>query len=475
MKHNSSIVFTIINIIAIIILPFLILSTILYELLTSPVLYATILKQTDFIETFVQAKNLEITQNIQDEIDKKVGLASYTLTYQAIQRQYQEAKQAYELINKDSEYEKLQQQYDEIKRLSYNDVRQAFDNKELFERNKAAELEKIKTHIASIEQYRKDHKDDIEAAKKKLQEIEDAFEDARDEYNEKQEEANKIIQKHRTTFAAQLNDDLKLLKPAFTKIINEKLIDGNIIPLVEKYINFFTSYDAIKSEYILELTDTGNPLYPKKVLQILLPDITISLWTHENGVKKHILSNILVEEIKNTPDLKNKVFLTTVFTFADSAIGELLARSFLKKYGVWFDNGVIYKHNIVLTGDTADSIITIIQILSYARYLVYITAILSVLYLLFILLSAADRKAKLLWLKRLLVYPSGICVLLGVIGILLPFILIKQSQSLSLLSAQIVRTIALHTSLCIMVPVMVVFVVLCAGGLLVRKMYLRMQ
>ncbi|MEJ5167282.1 MAG: hypothetical protein WHV67_09680, partial [Thermoanaerobaculia bacterium] len=49
---------------------------------------------------------------------------------------------------------------------------------------------------------------------------------------------------------------------------------------------------------------SSNPLHPQKVSQILLPDITISLWTNENGVKKHILSDILVEEIKKT-GLKN--------------------------------------------------------------------------------------------------------------------------------------------------------------------------
>ncbi len=475
MKKGNGKLFTIVNSIAIIVIPLLLLVTIIYELLTTPLLYSTILKRIDLVSTFVKAKNLEITQSIQKEIDNKIGLASYVLQYQAIKKQYEEAKNLYDIINQTKEYEKLQKQYDEIKSMSYDDVKQLFPNKESFENNKDAELHKIKQQIKSIEQYRKDHKGDIEAAKKKLEDMEDAFEDAQDEYNEKQEEANKIIQKHRNRFAAQLNDDLQLIEPAVKVIINEKLIDGNIIPLIKKYINFLTSYDTIKFEYILELTNTSNSLYTKKVSQILLPDITISLWTEENGVKKHILSDILAEKVKNTLGLKNRAFLISVFTFADSSIAELLASSYLKKYGVWFNNGTIYKHNIVLLGNVADLIITIIQIFSFGKYLMYITVFVLVVYILFILLSSAGKKAKLLWLKRILVYPSGIFLLLCVPGILLPLFVINHSQSLSLITAQILRTIALHTSLCIMIPIMVVFLILLIGGLIFRKMYIRTQ
>ncbi|MGB4270524.1 MAG: hypothetical protein WBK20_15275 [Spirochaetota bacterium] len=472
MSHNRGIIVTIVNSFAIILLPLCIVVSILYILLTTPVFYTTILKHTDIVGTFVKAKNFEITQSIQQEIDNKVGLASYVLTYQAAKKQYEEAKKSYDIINKTEEYEKLQKQLEEIENLSYEDVKQAFPDKQSFENNKKSEIEKIQGQIESIEEYRKTYKVDIAAAKEKLDEIEDTFEEAQDEYNEKQEEANEIIQKHQNTFASKLNDDLDLLKPVITAIIHEKLIDGNIVPLIQKYSNFFTSYNTIKSEYILELTNTSNPMYPKKVHQILLPDITISLWVNENGVKKHILSDILLEEIKKTPNIKNRTFLIAVFTFADTAIGEFIGSSYLKKAGLWFDNGVIYKHNIVLSGYTADTVITLIKIFSYARYFVYTTIILILLYIVFIIFSSTDSIKKFLWLKRILIYPSAIILCIGATGILFPLIFIHKSDTVSLISAQMLREVAFNISVCTLAPIMVLFLVLLLCGLVCRKLYM---
>jgi len=472
MSQNRGILFAIVNSIAIILIPLCIIVSIFYVLLTTPLFYTTILKRIDIVGTFVKAKNLEITQSIQKEIDNKVGLASYVLTYQAAKKQYEEAKKAYDIINKTEEYEKLQKQLDEIKNLSYSDVKQAFPNKQSFENNQKLELAKIQSQIESIEEYRNKYKADIAAAKEKLEEIEDTFEEAQDEYTEKQEEANEIIQKHQSTFASKLNDDLDVLKPVITDIIHEKLIDGNIVPLIQKYITFFTSYNTIKSEYILELTDTSNPMYPKRVTQILLPDITIRLWANENGIKKHILSDILVEEIKKTPNLKNRTFLIAVFTFADTAIAEFIGSSYLKKAGLWFDNGVIYKHNIVLSGDTADTVITIIKIFSYGIYFVYATVILVIVYLLFIIFSSTDKIKKFLCLKRVLMYPSAIILCIGVIGILLPIFFIHQSDTLSLIASQMLRELAFNISLCTLTPIMVLFLVLLLCGLVFRKLYI---
>jgi hypothetical protein len=472
MSQKRGILFTIVNSIAIILLPLCIIVSILYVLLTTPMFYTAILKRTDIVDSFVKAKNFEITQSIQKEIDNKVGLASYVLTYQAAKKQYEEAKKAYDIINKTEEYEKLQKQLEEIKNLSYDDVKQAFPNKLSFENNKKAELAKIQSQIESIEDYRDKNKSNIATAKEKLEEIEDTFEEAQDEYNEKQEEANEIIQKHQNTFASKLNDDLDVLKPVITAIIHEKLIDGNIVPLIQKYINFFTSYNTIRSEYILELTNTSNPMYPKKVSQVLLPDITISLWTNENGVKKHILSDILVEEIKKTPNLKNKTFLVAVFTFADTAIGEFIGGRYLKKTGLWFDNGVIYKHNIILSGDTADTVITLIKIFSYGKYFVYTTIILLLLYIVFIIFSSAEKIQKFLWLKRVLIYPPAIILLLGTAAILLPLLLIQQSDTVSLISAQMLRELAFNIALCTLAPIMVLFLVFLLCGLVFRKLYI---
>jgi len=475
MKHNKGILFSIVNVFAMIILPLLIVFSILFTILTTPAFYAYILKHTDFIDIFVKAKNLEITQSIQDEIDKKVGLASYALTYQAIQKQHEEALNAYDIINKTKEYEKLQRQYEEIKTLTYNDVKAAFPNEEAFKQNKIAEMEKLQQQMKAIETYRKEHKEDIKAAQSKLEEIEDRFNEAQELYKEKQEEANEIIQKHRSTFAAQLNDDLEVLKPVLTKIINEKLIDQKLLPLIEKYVTFFTSYDKIKAEYILELSNYDNPLYPQKVTQILLPDINISLWINDNGQQKHLLNDILVEEIKNAQNLKNRVFFIAVFKFADTAIGQWLTNSYIKKAGLWYSNGTIFKHNIILTGNTAESVITLIQFLSYSKYIVYATLICIIAYLLFVILSSAERLKKVLWLKRLCIYPSVVIVSISLIILFTPFILIQPSENVSILLVHLLRQISWNTLLCLLAPATGLFLVLFLCGLLFRKRYISMQ
>jgi len=474
MNKNNNMLFSIVNLLAIIILPLLILFSILYTMATTPLFYTTILKKTDLINTFVKAKNIELTRAIQEEIDKKVGLAWYALTYESLKRQYQEAKKAYETINKTQEYQLLQKKCDEIKNLSFNDVKHAFSNKSAFEEDKSLQLKNIQKQIESIEQYRNDYKDDIKAAYSKLEEIEEQFQDAEEEYNDKQEEVNEIIEKHRNTFAAQLNEDLDVLKPSLTKIINEKLIDGNIFPLIERYIRFFTSYNTIRSEYILELNDESNPLNPKKVTQILLPDITISLWVDEGGKKRHLLSDIIANEIKNTSGIKNKTFFVTAFTLADTAIGELLGSRYLKKAGLWFSDGVIYKHNIVLTGSSADTTITIVKILSYGKFLVYATIALLIAYQLFIYLSASPRLKKMLWIKRFLLYPSLIFIVIGLLCIALPYLLIKQSDTLSLITAMILRTVSFNTTMCVFIPVILLFTVAFICGLILRKKYIRM-
>ena len=475
MKHNKGILFSIVNVFAIVILPVLLVLSILLTILTTPAFYAYVLKHTDFIDIFVKAKNLEITQAIQDEIDKKVGLASYALTYQAIKKQYEEAIKAYEIINKTKEYEKLQKQYEEIKSLHYNDVKAAFPNEEAFKQNKIAEMEKLQKQIETIETYRKEHKEDIKAAQITLEELEDRFNEAQELYNEKQEEANEIIQKHRSTFAAQLNDDLEILKPVLTTIINEKFIDQKLLPLIEKYTTFFTSYDTIKSEYILELTNSSNPLYPQKVTQILLPDITISLWINDNGQQKHLISDILVEEIKKTQNLKNKVFFIAVFKFADTAIGEWLANSYIKKAGLWYSNGTIYKHNIILTGNTAELIIPLIQFLSYSSYIVYVTVICVISYLLFIIISSVERVKKILWLKRFFMYPSVVIASIALITLCAPIVLIQPSENISVLFVYLLRQVTCNALVGLLAPAIGLLLILFLCGLLFRKKYISMQ
>lgn len=469
MKKNRGILFSFINGIVFILLPFCIILTITYLLLTAPSFYTRVIKHTDLIGTFVQAKNMQITKAIQEEIDLKVGLASYTLQYQALKKQYEESQKAFDVMNKTLEYEKLNQHYDELKALNYRDVQQAFPDERAFKDDKQAKLENIEQQVRAIKEYRRDNRKDIAASKDQLEAIQNKYDDAHALYNEKQEEAQEIIKEHHSAFSATLTDDLKKLKPVMERIINEKLIDDQLHPLISRYITFFTSYDAIKHEYILELTPHGTAPHQQTVKKILLPDVSIHFWVHHDGQLQHLFSDIMVDEIKKFDYLNNRSFFIALFTFADSALGEFFGGRYFKKAGLNFDNGVVYNNNIILTGADAHWTILLIQIFSYGKYILIALLLLSAVYLFYLFISSVGGKTKLLWLKRILLYPPLMVIVLISAGIVSYHALIGKSIAAPDLSAQLAQQFVCTMSIYMLTPIAAVCAVLFMAGLVLRR------
>jgi len=160
-----------------------------------------------------------------------------------------------------------------------------------------------------------------------------------------------------------------------------------------------------------------------------------------------------------------------VFKFADTAIAEFIASNYLKKAGFWFDNGTLYKHNIILTGNNADIVIAMIKACTYSKYFIYATLLLVLLYALFILFSKRESIEKAVWIKRILLYPSIVIIFVSIIVLILPSMLIHQSNNVSLVAVYLIRDTLYTVLLYITLPIITVCIILFLCGLVVRKIF----
>jgi len=133
MSQNRGILFTIVNGIAIILLPLCIIISILYVLLTTPVFYTTILKRIDIVGTFVKAKILKLHNPFRKKLIIRLAL-HHMYWHIRQQKTIWRSQKAYDIINKTEEYENYKTAWWD-QNLSYSDVKQAFPNKQSFENN----------------------------------------------------------------------------------------------------------------------------------------------------------------------------------------------------------------------------------------------------------------------------------------------------------------------------------------------------
>ena len=129
-------------------------------------------------------------------------------------------------------------------------------------------------------------------------------------------------------------------------------------------------------------------------LKIRVPDLSISLWVKgESGAtmeRRHLISEIFVDEIHRFKDIKNKSLFITLFRFAESSLGEFLGESYLKKYGLTLNNGVLKLKSNVISGSTARSMEKIMAVLTYGKYLIYISPAVLLLLIVYFIFSRLD-------------------------------------------------------------------------------------
>lgn len=479
-KSPRGIVFTVASAAALIIIPAVTVGAIVITVLLQPSFYTGILKNGRFITAFVEARNWQTEKQIDEEIESDVQITKFTGEFEKFKAAHEEARREYDAVSRDGEIEALKKQRSDLKDMKWKQVRDTFPDEKDFDKNRDGELKKIKESIAAIEEYQDKNSDRIKESRKKMKKARGEYEDALSTLEDKKDDVKKITEKHRTTFSSKLYADLEIIEGPLTKILNSRLIEGAVRREIEKVLRFATSYDtqveqrSIYYERLMSAKRLG-----RRSLRVKLPEIEISLYVTDDSRgtprKKHVLSELLVDEIKNIDALQNRTLLMTLFRLSDTSLGEYFGGKYLGKLGISIDNGTIRLSNIVLKGRTAELASDIMQALTWGQYAVFGAAGLLLLFILFLFFSAVERRRKLGALRRLFIVPS--VLVLGACGALLWATRNIFSYFPDLIENLSVRSYVKHLSFTaawhFTVPVFFVFGAALTAGLVIRKYLVR--
>ena len=472
----KGIIFTIISASALILVPAASVFAILITVLLQPGFYTGILKDGRLITAFVEAKNWQVEQQISDEIERDVQITKFTKEYEAVKSRYEQAKEAYNLVSRDEELRTLKKQRDDLKDMEWKQVRDSFPDEEKFEKNREDEIRKNTDRIAAIEYYQDRKNDEIKTAKKTMKKALDDYEDAVSAMEDKKKESEKIAEKHKNTFSGRLYSDLKLIEGPLSEILNNKLIDGAVKGEIRKVLRFLTSYDEQVDQRNIFLARAGDQeVLGGRSLRVKFPEIAISLWVEDDSSgtpkRKHILSQILADELDKIESLQNRVILKTLFRLSDTSLGEYFSGRYLGKLGLSIDGGVIRLTGLVLKDEKAEIAADTMQFLSYGQYAAYGAGALLLLFLIYLFFSTVERRRKLAMLKRLFIYPSFI--ILMACGAILWLSRNLFSYYPDFISDLSMRSYVKHLSFIaawhFIMPMLAVFGTLIVAGLIIRK------
>ncbi|HOT46145.1 MAG TPA: hypothetical protein PLM53_20490 [Spirochaetota bacterium] len=473
----KGIIFAIVSAAAFIVIPAAAIAAIIITILLQPDFYTGVLKDGKFITAFVEAKSWQVEKDITDEIERDVQITQYTKEYEAIKSQYEQAKEEYSRISRDDEMEALKKQRGELKSLKWKDVKDTFPDEKSFEKNREEELKNIKERITAIEEYQDQNSDRIKTAKKTMKKALGEYEDALSTLEDKKKDAEKIAEKHRNTLTGKLYADLERIEGPLTKILNDRLIDKAVRSEIEKVLRFLTSYDSqIEQRNIYYARIREGEGLTGRSLRVRFPDIAISLWVEDDSKgapkRKHVLSQMMVEELDRIDSLENKVLLKTLFRLSDTSLGEYFTGKYLKKLGLTIDGGVIRLANFTLKDEKAEIVSDVMEYLSWGQYAVYGAAGLLVLFVLYLVFSTVERGRKLAMLKRLFIYPSLLVLLAcGAFVVASRNIFSYYPDFIQDLS---VRSYVKHLSFTaawhFIMPMLILFGTLFVTGLIIRKL-----
>ncbi len=415
-NKDKRIAFRIVAMLMMIIFPLLLIASLLHFLFTSVDFYIEVLKGSYLIRAFVEGRNDEMNRRIRDEIEEKVHLDEFAIIAQRSKEKYEREKGRFEKINKTKEYLLFEKQLKEIRKASYEEAGRSFANEKAFEAFQEKEIARLRKALSEIESYREAHEEDIEKVEEDLDRANQDMERAMEALREKNEEAQEIIEKHKGTFAARINDDMRRILPVLEPMFNKKIIDGTVRREVENLLAFFADYPRQKM--------LANVYYEKKghehpALRIRLPRMTFSLWVDEAGkVRRHILSDVFVEEIAKVKGLRNRMLFTTVFRLSDTVIGEYFANRLLKNAGISIQEGIINMPPMVLEGEAAEMVQSIMIFATYGGYIQVFAGAILTLFIIYLILSKIPRRNKFLWLKRIFFWPS-LAMMIASIGLII--------------------------------------------------------
>lgn len=477
-KKKKGVLFLLVSTLALFVIPLVTVLAMVLMVLLQPRFYTGVLKSGNFITAFVEAKNWQTETQINEEIERDVKMSEFMAQFERIKARYEQAKDVYARQSRESEIESLKKQRKEVKKLKWKQAKAMFASEELFDVHRKSEIERINRQLDDIDQFVDKNSDAIKIAKKELKESQGEYEDAISTLEEKKEKVRSIHEKHKDTLGSKLYADMERVEKPLSKIVNNHLIDGSVRNQVEKTLAFFTSYDTQIARKNVFFDRELNPnAMGRRSLRVRLPEIEVSLWTQEGGRRKHVLSQLLVEELDKMYNLQNKGLLTTAFRLADSSMGEYFQGRVLSKYGASIDAGVVRIPAIVLDGETAEYAALAMQVMTWGQYGLIGAAALLALFIAFLFFSTVDRPRKLAALKRLFIVPS-LLVLAACVALL------WASQSIfanypDLIEDITARVFVKHLSLVaawyFIMPLTILFGSLLVVGLFMRKLQVRSE
>jgi hypothetical protein len=470
-KSRGVLLFFISLLFAVVIPAATLLSVLSYTLLQAD-FYADLLRDGRLITALVEYQYRSMDKRINEEIEEKVGLESYTLVHDRISSEYEAAKAKHGELNSTSEFNTLEAKRSELKKLTWKQSRDLFKTKKDYEEYRERELDKIDRELNEINSWRRGNKKEIAAALKEMKTAEEKYEDSLEALEDKKKSAMKIIEKHRSSLAASIYEDLDRIQPALAKIMNRTLVDAKIKPVLERLLYFMSTYGL--QQELKAVAYTREP-GADPVLKIKLPPLSFSLWIDEDvhGVKKrrHLLSEIFVEEIEKFDGLKNKRLMLASFRLADSAIGEYFGNRYLKKYNVIFRDGVVRADSIVLEGPAAVKFEKLMMAATAAAYLPMAAGAMLGIYLMVLFFSGADRRRKSAFAKLVLVIPSAFMILACAALIYLSRTLFSHfPDAVSSITARVfAESFMFSTAVSLAAPAVLLFIMLILLGILVAK------
>ena len=467
--------FTLVSILALFLVPAAIVATIALTVLLSPGFYTGILKEGRLIAAFVEGRNLEIERRVNDEIESELRMSHHTAELEGARSRHERARAAWTGLRKEEEFESLERERKEIRGLSWRDVRSTFPTKDAFTRFRDQELQRIDGRLAEIRDHRAAHQEGIEAAESDLRAAQKEYETALSVMEKKEREAKKIAERHKDEGADSIYADLERIEKPLTKVVNERLLDGAVRDAITEVIAFFTDYgrqvEQRKVYYVR--SDRGGPLGLPS-LRVRLPSVSISLWVDDGAVpgrKRHVLSSLLVEELKGIDGLQNRFLLTTLFRLSDTRLGEYVGRKRLAGLGLSIREGILHMPGPVLEGDAAETAAMVMRVMSAARYAPYGAAGVLLLFVLYLFFSTAERRRKLVSLKRLFIYPSVLVILAcgALLWASLSIFTFFPGFLEDLAARSYIRHLGFTAAWHFAAPLLAVFRSLLVAGLLIRK------
>ncbi len=464
--RGKRILFSAVNIAALAVIPLLLLATVLHFLLTSADFYTGIIRHSGFLSAYIESRNWETNRKIQDEVDRTVKLREFNAEFERIREAHAAARQGFDDLNRTREYDYAKKRRKELAGMSWDDVKDMYQSKDGFESFRKAETAKLDSLVGEIEKHRKENRKELKRLEASMDDAQDKLDDAKSALEDKKAQAQKIADRHRSGMGAKIFADFELLEPRLTRLLNDRLVDGALRSAIAACIGFLASYETQRAAgRVFERGDRSA---------VRLPDLMVSLWVDDDSMgatrKRHLLSDVFVDEISRSNLVQNGGLYATMFRFFDTSLGESIGRSMLGKYGASLQNGVLSMRGITLEGGEAETVRAAMIALTYGKFLPYLLAAAAALYACVLFFSARGATVKRAALRRLCIYPAALVMTAGAALILyawVPYGFIMPSPA-DVLLARLGESSARAASLYLCLPVMGAFGLLFACGLALR-------